>query len=54
VISEVLMATSMKTAVFWDLTLCSQVDTDRRFSLIMEAVSYSAIKLASELHIYES
>jgi hypothetical protein len=51
--SEVLTATSMKMAVFWDVAPCSLVDTDRRFrgayclhhqgliTLMMDAVSSS-------------
>jgi hypothetical protein len=31
----------MKMAVFWDVAPCSLVDTDRRFALMMEAVSIS-------------
>jgi hypothetical protein len=27
------MVTSMKMAVFWDVTLCSLIDTDRHFSV---------------------
>jgi hypothetical protein len=46
---QVLTATSMKMAVFWDVSLCSLVYIDRRFrgaychivALMMEAVSSS-------------
>jgi hypothetical protein len=38
---QVLMAASMKMAVFWDVAPCSLVETDRHFILVMDAVRTS-------------
>jgi hypothetical protein len=51
VMFEVLTATSMKMAVFWDVAPCILVHTDRRFSvmiLMMEAVSSSETSVSTK------
>jgi hypothetical protein len=48
---EVLTATGMKKAIFWDVAPCSLVDTDRHFiTLKMEAVSSSE----TSINIYQT